>query len=112
MTDVEARKWLRGIVNQRLYLIRTERNHKNKQLMIGIATRLDALLKTYTFKGDKIFDLVQRHKVDIMMIIPANNAEQKNYQTLNTLLLCDPMNRNSLTSTRQPLPTQLQLQLS
>lgn len=113
MTDIEARKWLRGIVNQRLYLLKTDKNYRNKLLMIHIATRLNAMLNAYAFSDDKIFNLIKREHLDILMIIPANASETKNIETLNGILKCNQTKRKgSLTNTGHPLPTQLQLQLS
>ena len=112
MESTEAKKWLQSVIRQRKALVKMNRSHRNALLMINTCQRLTNLLNAFPYHGSSIFGFIRRHYTDILIIIPANQAEKHNCEILNQLALCDETKKRITSecakSTKQPLYTQLQ----
>lgn len=109
MTPTEAKKWLKHIINQRVYTLNHNCCHRNKMLMANTCQRMNTLLSANPYHGNSIFGFIRRHYTDIMIIIPANQAEKKNLQILKQLALCNASETSTPMSDSIPEPTQLAL---
>jgi hypothetical protein len=86
MNALEAKQWLKRIIKQREYTLNHNCCHRNKLLMANTCQRMSTLLSANPYHGDTIFGFIRRHYTDILILIPANQAEKQNLKTLNELL--------------------------
>jgi hypothetical protein len=109
MNAHESKQWLKRIIKQRQYTLNHNCCHRNRLLMVNTCNRLGNLLSANPYHGDTIFGFIRRHYTDILIIIPANQAEEHNLKTLNELAQW-----NQLTKTNFPriITTQSCTQLS
>lgn len=106
MEPTEAKKWLKSIIRQRLSLVKHNKSHRNKLLMVETCERLNRLLSAYPYHGASIFGFIRRHYSDILVIIPANAAETHNCQILNQIALCHENQDTTPTRSLTLEPTQ------
>jgi len=108
MTPDEARKWVNKVIRQRMHTVNHDCCYRNKLQMVNTCQRLKMLLDANAYKGDKIFEFIRRHHIDLILIIPANSSESLNYKILNEI---SPCNLNQNIKPKNQVPTQLYMQL-
>lgn len=107
MTPEEAKKWLKGLVRQRLYIERNGKGYQSQLVMANITKRITDDLACFPFKGDSIFAYIKRRYLDILMIIPGNRSRERNLKILTDIALCDELiKKNSSTGLSRIKKTQ------
>ncbi len=105
MTPAEAKCWLKSIIRQRMKLVKMNKSHLNRMMVVNICERLTRQLNAFPFQGTSIFGFIRRNYTDILLIIPANRGEKRNYEILKEISLWENNSIPTKSSTPERMPS-------
>lgn len=83
----EVKKFLWSIIRVREKLLKDDKSKMNQAVAVGICHKLRRQLEAFPYEGDNIYFFVRDFHIDLMLIIPSNEAGKTMRKALMDLFI-------------------------